>query len=756
MSAHTLDRLRLLALGGMALASLTGLVGCGGGGETDPAEPPPGGGSENGGAGVPGAGTSGTPVGSTERLVALDAVAAATAALSGTGMRFDSAALVRQLQAMPVFSRVGFSDSMHNVWASFTDGRALVVPNNLEPPPPAGAAAAATRPLQAVRQRALGLAGEDLPALLCEQQYRQIDTFGAITVLHGAEAEHLCDVVVGPDTLPDLRRLAIGRGFVQTPQAALLGPDRGYDNGVEGLRSVSGDGVFFVNGTAAQAVANNGALRAAIVTATPADAEAEARYDGELRSSTLVYAVAPVGAGDRWVWRPRLAITRDFASQNRWSFPTRCIGILNLTGGAGVADDWLPALGDAGLRNVFYWRAPVSVTRVIAFADDLMQLLLASNRLLGARRYGVTWPPRLRTHGVGETIQFLGDAGLAADPGGVRQSEWLPELQPGGYVNTLLPTIDVATIREGPREIELVGQFGAPRLADDLPGQPEVRFGNTFGGFDEGRRLLDERTLQLLREAADPPLQGVPLPDRGWKGDVITLDAGNIGPGGGYLQVRNGGRVSNAVPITYWKIPVHIVHEVDGALRTDCAIELHLRADVSAHRTQPHQRPGDVRRIAALASMFESNARYSASGELSETDAGVTTTLTWSGGSSAGNTVPGQHEIGCAGLMDQEQRRASVAITGGAASCLQREVKRRGTELLSDVTLPLPVSASAVPRPEAALEFVFDERWVLLAGGQSEITDTTFVLGRERVRTTVVRWDVVIPECAPRDDLGGV
>jgi hypothetical protein len=51
---------------------------------------------------------------------------------------------------------------------------------------------------------------------------------------------------------------------------------------------------------------------------------------------------------------------------------------------------------------------------------------------------------------------------------------------------------------------------------------------------------------------------------------------------------------------------------------------------------------------------------------------------------------------------------------------------------------------------------VFDERWVLLSGSQSGVVDATFLLGRERSRTTTVRWDAVMPECAPLDDFGGV
>ena len=115
-----------------------------------------------------------------------------------------------------------------------------------------------------------------------------------------------------------------------------------------------------------------------------------------------------------------------------------------------------------------------------------------------------------------------------------------------------------------------------------------------------------------------------------------------------------------------------------------------------------------------------------------------------SGGSSSGNTVPGEHAVGCSGLLQWDQRRVSIVITGGTGTCIQREVKRRGEETLSDITGPLPVTAIAVPRPEAPLEFVFDESWMLLSCSQSGVVDTT------------VRWDAVTPECTPLDDFGGV
>jgi hypothetical protein len=142
-----------------------------------------------------------------------------------------------------------------------------------------------------------------------------------------------------------------------------------------------------------------------------------------------------------------------------------------------------------------------------------MQLLLASNRIFGRQRYGVHWPPRLRTHGVGETIQFLVDAGLAADGGGATAVDWLPAHQAPWYVDTLLPTIDYALIREGTRDLELIGQFGAPRGGDDIAGGAEVRYGTQFGSFRNPAVARSvARALELVRDAADPPLSGPALP----------------------------------------------------------------------------------------------------------------------------------------------------------------------------------------------------------------------------------------------------
>ena len=321
-----------------------------------------------------------------------------------------------------------------------------------------------------------------------------------------------------------------------------------------------------------------------------------------------------------------------------------------------------------------------------------MQLLLASNRIFGRQHYGVHWPPRLRTHGVGETIQFLVDAGLAADGGGAAAVDWLPAHQAPWYVDTLLPTIDYALIREGTRDLELIGQFGAPRGSDDIAGGAEVRYGtgNSAAFRNPAVARSVARALELVRDAADPPLSRPGVAERSWKGDVITLNAQPLGTRGGYVQVRNGGRCVQCGAD-------HLLEDSGSRgprCRQRAAHRVHDRAAPARRRQRaPHASTSNAReakRIIALASMFESAAHYAASGE-AERDGQrrdhhphLERRL-----QQRATTVPGEHPVGCSGLLQWDQRRVSIVITGGTGTCMQREVKRRGEETLSDITGPL-------------------------------------------------------------------
>lgn len=742
MDDGKLSRRQLLALGGygMVATTLPWVAGCGGGGGTKAAGP---GGTGLEGDGVPAAGVPGAVVTAGQRMAALDAVAAAIAPAASAGLRFDGAALARRLQAMTAFQRVGLSPARQNVWALFTDGRALVVPNNLVPTgPTAPLAAVAAAPL--VSSAAASV--DQLPRLLTQGQYRQLDMFGQVPASSAVEAAHLCLDFVSGETLPRLRQLAVGRGFALPESQRVQPPDQGHDNGVAGLRSVSGDGVFFV--TACSAEVGAGSARGNVICVqTPASEANEVLYQAELAAGTLAYAVTPVGAGGAWVPYRGLAITPAFASAN-WSFPPESLAILNLTGGS-VLSDWGAVLSACGVRHVLTWDRPVSWQRMLGFADDLIQLLLATNNLDGTAVTLAT-APRLRAYGVGETLSYLIGRHLTDDADGVNQAAYLQAFPPD-FVNTLLPTIDYVNIDEARAVIELTGQFGARQPGPLGDAVVEARYGTSPpAAFDE----------PLLSRAADGPIPaGAALASPLWQGDLIqSATEPSALLGGGYLQVFNGGRWSNAVQITHWEIPMRVVTTITGGLTLDVTATLHLRADVRGHRMEPNGLRGNNRQVIPLQTTLQSSAIYEARGEITATEFGVNTTITWSGTGSVANAL-GAMRVLASGLLDFVARTLDFTLAVVTSETYDQHTVRRRIdppELLQDDVIAKPVGVTAVLGANGLLPTLeFGPDWSLRPGSLELFAEPVDLLG-PRTRTGALSWPAVTPAFPPSDTLGGV
>ena len=749
---------------GMVLLSTATLAACGGSGD-DGADGDGGGGGVPGGDfssnGAPAAGSPGADVGLQQRAATLDSVRSSVASLASGSARFDSEALASAMQSLPALERVGISKRMGNVWARFTDGRMLVVPNNLEP-----AAVAATnarskpltvRPTRALalerRERTLaGDGGFDLPSLLVAQQYRQLDMFGQVPVGSSPEAAHLCQNFVSAETLPNLRKMAVGRGLTLPAIQTSEPPDVGLDNGVTGMSRLSGDGFFFITACAAQ-VGSDDTPRTVICTGTAATEANLARHAGELNSGQLTYAVSMRGAAGAWEPFACLAIGSEFASLN-WSFPTESIGIFNLTGGAGLTD-WITTLNRAGLRHILGWEQAVSWQRMLAFADDLIQLSLATNNLEGT--YVRQDPePRLRAYGIGATLGHLVKRGVAAGPNGGPAVFYLQEPLPELYVSTLLPTIDYALIREGRMEFELVGQFGSRAETDAVSAR--IALAQTQG---------DPFAEPLLSRAADAPLQGGnKLRDPLWKGDLLQtrLDEDEL-ERGGYVQVFNGGRCSNVVPITHWEIPFRSVTTIDELTLT-ITVTIRLRADVHGWRLEPEAEPRAGIPMTGMESSVRSRADFTASGSISRNDASTRTitTISWSGGGGIGNTI-GAFFVTLGGMLEWGSRRLSSAnlnVRGGGEHAQRTVVEQfdiNGAVLRrTDETVQVPVNLSVFGAGQQGLfGLSFDDEWAL-QGGQFDMTavdDDILPAPPQRVRRTIISWPAVRPDFAPRKDYGG-
>jgi hypothetical protein len=769
------DRRRFLALSarGMVLLSTAALGACGGGGGDAGSTPGggAGGGAGGGGAtpadfggdGAPAGGSAGAAVSLDSRVATLSAVRDMVAGLAAGSASWDSAALARSMQALPGLERVGISSRLGNVWARFTDGRLLVVPNNLEPGGATGAlasptSAASDRPRASAARKRIGAAGDgdfELPSLLVAQQYRQLDMFGQVPVGSAPDAAHLCQDFVGSQTLPDLRAMAVGRGFALPAIQTAEPPDAGTDNGVVGLSSVSGDGVFFITACAAQA-GNDSSPRTVICTATRATAQNLARHEAELNAGLLVHAVAMRGVAGAWQPVECIAITAEFVTASGWQFPVESLGIFNLTGGASLSD-WIAPLNRAGLRHILGWEQPVSWQRMLAFADDLIQLNLATNNFAGTR-VRQTDEPRLRAYGMGESLGYLIQRGLIAGPAAF----YLQERTPALYVNVLVPTITYALIREGQLEFELNGQFGhRADTADGVSGNTVTA--RIIHAQSEGGPFAE----RLLGRAADPLLPGgQTLADPPWRAELLqtVLDQQQLARGG-YVQVVNGGRCSNVVPITHWEIPFQAVTTIDELTLT-VTVTIRLRADVHGWRLDPLALPRNGNPQSGLQSSVHSRADFSASGSISRNDAPTrtTTTISWSGAGSITNAI-GAFFVSLGGFLSWDTRQlsfVSLSVQGGGVHQQRKLVEQfdvNGQVIRrTDETVDVPVALTVFgPGEQGLFELGFDDQWNLRPGqfDMLPVDDGILPAPPQRVRRTRVSWPSVRPDFPPRADYGG-
>ncbi|HOY36389.1 MAG TPA: hypothetical protein PLG32_14680 [Piscinibacter sp.] len=759
-------RRRFLALAGpgMVLLSTGGLAACGGGGDTAAGDGGAGGGG--GGGGAPGSGTPGAEVSPALRLATLESARAALAGLAAGAARFDSTALALALQALPGLETVGISTRVGNVWARFTDGQYLVVPNNLEPAAATGIAPAVPSRAGGLRKRAAAAGEFDTPAILTGQQYRQVDTFGEVPLNASVDAAHLCSDWVDANTLPQLRTMALGRGFVLPGAVSGETLDPSLMNGIEGLRSVQGDGVFFVTAQAAQA-GPDASPRTLICLDTLASEANLDRYDAELKAGAVAHAVRLRGVNGAWEAVAGLAIGPEWASLNFWSFPVESVGILNLTGAPDMLD-WVQVLTAAHLRHILVWRGAVPWQRMLAFADDLIQLNLATNKLDG-RNVRQNPEPRLRAYGMGETLSHLMSRGLAGS--GNASLDYLQERQPALFVNTLLPTIDYVLIKENSLEIELVGQFGhaaAGMPVSRQPSQPEtVTMGSQLlaGSSDSGR--FQE---PLLARAADPLLTGAePLSSPTWEGGLLQ------GPlrqpeleRGGYVQVVNGGRCSNVVPVTHWEIPIQAVLSIDELTLTT-TITVRMRADVHGWRLEPDAYARNSIPQGFLAASVHSRADFSASGSISRYDASTRTrtTITWSGNGGMGNQI-GAFLVNFSGTVlwdSREVTQVQLALGGAGGAVYNQQKVTEQFDINGDLlrrteengALPVSLFAFGPGASGGLLEMRFDDQWNLLAGSFDMLPVNSDILPAppQRVMRTRLSWPQVVPDFPPRNDFGG-
>jgi len=759
-------RMRLLARrqflrylsSGLVIASLPPLVSCGGG-SSSPDNPP-----ASGGDILPGAGTAGADVTSAQRLAVIQDIEAEISRLIGIGTPLNPDIMLAYLQQQPVFHEVGYSVDSNVVWAVFTDGRKLMVMSNLDlsdSTPVVTMPQTNRRENSSTRSRSQSMQkprlrhteGED--PLVTANQFRLINMWPNIPFINSF---HLTENWVDQDTLPRIARIAAGLGYnVLNPGTVVdIGPPRALLADVEGLKTVAGDGVFFLTGTAAHMVSSSGSV-AAICTVTPARQgdTLSAEYEADLDNGSLIYAIA--------IDHPNpgpytyLAITPKFIQQYNWSFPDNSLVFLNVTGG-GITN-WIDRLHFAGAGLVMGWDDSPQISTLLGVAQDFFELLFATNHL-STSLINLPSEPRLRSYGIEAIYSYLTDIGLIYGASGddfVNRLELLPGLK-NNLINQLRPTIEYIGVSEIGQEIQIQGEFG-----HDLP---VVRIGTATDPI----RNTDPNNNQPVAElslVADEPLSAdaevMSIID--WQPTHIRVSL--PAPSSrdfGMIQVWLGDLFSNVAHLTGWTVIFQITQTIGGSLLRSVTMEVSFRGFVSGYRLKPDQALNEQWPFLAISNLDQGKIGWSASGSLSRSESGTTVTVGWSGAGNYGLSVPAQSFV-CAGVLWVNKRRLDCSLemsvdNGLHITTTTTSPTGSGTSESDDTftvkspdTQIIPGFETSSP-PAGAIPLYFDDNWNLLAGSFTFADNDESVLGNDTRETQIV-WQAAVAKFPPENDRGG-
>ena len=759
---------------GLAVATLPQLVACGGGssgGESTSA------GSGNAPSGdstvLPGGGTPGTAVTAVQRSEALAGIEAEFNRLIDTGTVFDPAAMVSYLQQQAAFSEVGYTPGSGCAWAVFTDGRKVLILNNLglaaSVAAPSGVriAPASSSSLSSIVRGTTVAAAATLPGpddpLVTRSTFRLINMWEGSAFWQAypvIDYLHVTEDWVDADTIPRIGRIAQGLGFSMVQPDPLVG----NHGTVDGLKTVSGDGVFFLTGSGGYMETSTGRVNG-ICTRTPASFVG-AGYDADHDNGSLIYAVAvdDVMSGARSFH----AITPVFiqSEAHKWSFPMESFVFLNTTGGG--IDDWIVPLSDRGAGRVMGWSDAAEARTLLGVAQDFFELALATNSISPSWT-DLSTEPRLRAYGLGETHSYLSRRGLifTGTGTGANRLEIESGSFPARWVNQLRPSIEWIGITEANEfqagEIQLQGQFG------QKAGNPTVKIGTETQEIRDG--TPSNNLVPELEKVADRPLSGtvdvygdssgiidwqpsliklsLPLPGQRqagmiqvWLDDASSLD---LAPD----------RYSNVAHLTRWTIPFQINRTVGGSLLRSATVEVSVRAFVSGYRLWPDQPLDQQWQFVNISNMAEGNIGWSASGSVSRTTSGITTTVSWSGtGNFNHNSATELFVLG--GILWINARRLNCSLEMNAGDGLLVSTDG-GDPVPSDFrvgTYDADPAPSVPPLMGGPLSLFFEENWTLKSGSWILADNAESELGYDNSEIQIT-WPSVTPEFPPEPDRGG-
>jgi len=509
------------------------------------------------------------------------------------GMPADSVAtnLASFLNSQPGIDTAGVIDSV-SVWAWFTDGRILLVPNNRPSTGPAldagdwpeSSLGTVIPPdfviperrftdweVTAELNRAPADPAADDPELPFSIQARVISTLSTSCFTTGA---------------PLIRTLLEDHGYVTVPSTG----------SVPALLNVSGDGVFYMDAHGGMGADNDTNQFLAVWTATPYSPDNDSIFAGMLRRDELVYMYC----SDRdpstgtCIEHFRYAYTAKFVAQYMSFVPNSLVII------AACQTDSLPSLRQgfaaAGASVFAGWSRTVRDFPANRGGEFLL------DRTLGANSSKLTpkeTPPQ-RPFNVDLVWQDMKNRGFDTDPNNQAK---LRVRHLGDNFGILAPSIRYMFVIENSDSFFVTGDFGSD------PGAA-------------GRVIVGGTELPILEWTPDMITAFIPNTGLGSAGPVSVEVDGILGPS---YSVK---RKSNVVNLTEWRGPIAYTTHDAGSLTGTIVINTHVRADVHHFRESPHTPPVFYSIYSSAAE--DSYGTVTANGQFSYTSGSPPTTDTWS------------------------------------------------------------------------------------------------------------------------------
>lgn len=501
------------------------------------------------------------------------------------GLNADTIAAraVDYLNSIPSIADAGITPGTSTVWANFADGVMLILPNNREPSSAADTlveAAIPPAPPTAARPRLTVPSGRrmmtvlSVPTSALELPVRA--TFRAFNPIG------TCHV----NPLPVVRSLLKEGGYADARPGSAT---------VNALKSVRGDGVFYINTHGAVGFDGQQTAQFALWTADPFDIASvgpphrQMMIDGEL----AVMVQLSNDAQGNCVNIAHYGITAGFVSRYM-QFPKHSLAIIDACESASdAAISMRQAFENAGASVYVGWTKKVNAPFAYAAMKYLLDRLLGSNKISPEN-------PKQRAFNIDDVREDMAtNRNLVNDP---YRNAVLTVFKLKDDFGLLTPSIQFLSVESGTDYSELIiaGMFG------------------TDPGASKRAVRINDQAMDVI--SWEPTLIRCDLPETGSNASGTVV-----------VEVGDGAtpRRSNAVNLTEWIGEIIYERDDPGDQAITMTMHVRFRADIHAFRDKPGEQPFET--TVLFSSMHESSVEIESSGSFVKTEGNCIDTFQFGG-----------------------------------------------------------------------------------------------------------------------------